>query len=132
MRANEFINESGPPKGKPHKQHDNTSQGAIISRDTGGYDRVYHMNRLWMAMAMADGKSTKPVDMDVAAYTEKFNSINHYTDEEHKMVQSAMNTIPGEYHTVTKRSKSVEPHDTHKTSPILGFAGYEKKTKKKK
>ena len=128
MRASEFITEGGPPRAKLHKDHDNASAtgGSMIARDTGGYDRVYHMNRLWMAMAMADGKSTKAVDMEVASPTEKFNSIHPYTDEEHNMMQSAMKTIPGEYHKMSKRGKSKEPDDTHKISPIIGFKGYKK------
>lgn len=126
MRASEFITEGAPPKGKIHKHQDDASSGSIIARDVGGYDRVYHMNRLWMAMAMADGKSTKAVDMDPASYTEKFNTINPYTDEEHRMVQAALKTVPSEHHTITKRSKSKEPNDTHKTSPVLAFKGYGK------
>ena len=128
MRASEFITEGGPPRGKMHKDHENASAtgGSMIARDVGGYDRVYHMNRLWMAMAMADGKSTKAVKMDVASPTEKFNSIHPYTDEEHNMVQSAMKTIPGEYHKMSKRGKSEEPKDTHKISPVTGFKGYGK------
>jgi hypothetical protein len=134
MRASEFITEGGPPRAKMHKDHENVAPGpgSYIARDTGGYDRVYHMNRMWMAMAMADGKSTKAVKMDAASPTEKFNGIHPYTDEEHRMVQAAMNTIPGEYHRLAKPTKSSEPSDIHKTSPILGFGGYEKKTKKKK
>ena len=135
MRASEFISESGPKRIKPHKDHSATEQGHIISRDTGGYDRVYHMNRLWMAMAMADGKSTKKVDMGQAGPTEKYNSIHPYTDEEHNMAMAALNTIPSDYHQNTKRSKSREPDDVHKVSPMLSFSGYEKlpqKAKKKK
>jgi hypothetical protein len=54
-----------------HKDHENVTpnSGSYIARDVGGYDRVYHMNRLWMAMSMADGKSTKAVKMDVASPT---------------------------------------------------------------
>ena len=120
MRASEFINESGPPRSQMHQDHVKAApaSGSYIARDTGGYDRVYHMNRLWMAMAMADGKSDKPVEMDVASPTEKFNGIHPYTEEEHKMVQAAMNTIPGEYHVLAKPSKkSSEPDDVHKVSP---------------
>jgi hypothetical protein len=62
--------------------------------------------------------------MDVASPTEKFNSLHPYTDEEHKMLQQAMKTIPGEYHKMSKRGKSEEPKDTHKTSPIQGFKGF--------
>lgn len=126
MRASEFIVEGGPVRGKMHKHHTDADQGTMIARDVGGYDRVYHMNRLWMAMAMADGKSTKAVDMDPASSVEKFNSIHPYTDEEHNMVQAALKTIPSEHHTNNKRSKSKEPSDVHKISPITGFKGFGK------
>jgi len=124
MRAHEFITESGPARAKMHDHHAAADQGTIISRDVGGYDRVYHMNRLWMAMAMADGKSTKAVKMDSAGPTEKYNTIHPYTDEEHNMVQSALKTVPSDAHTNNKRSKSKEPDDTHKVSPIQGFKGF--------
>ena len=130
MRANEFIVEGGPKRAKMHKHHADADQGTTITRDVGGYDRVYHMNRLWMAMAMADGKSTKAVKMNSAGPSEKFNTVHPYTDEEHNMVQSALNTIPSEHHTNNKRSKSSEPDDTHKTSPVLGFSGFKKPKKK--
>ena len=134
MRASEFISEGGPPRGKMHKDHENAggTGGSVITRDVGGYDRIYHLNRLSMAMAMADGKSSKAVKMDPASPIEKFNSIHPYTDEEYNMVQSALKTIPSEHHTMGKRGKSIEPHDTHKVSPVTGFAGYGEKSKKKK
>jgi hypothetical protein len=77
-----------------------------------------------MAMAMADGKSSKKVKMDVAGPTEKFNSIHPYTDEEHNMVHAALKTVPSEHHQMGKRGKSSEPHDTHKVSPVTGFKGF--------
>jgi hypothetical protein len=117
-----------------HKDHENATGkgGSVIARDEGGYDRTYHQNRLAMAMAMADGRSTKAVKMDIAGPTEKYNSYHPYTDEEHNMVQSALKTIPSESHRMAKRGKSTEPHDTHKVSPVTGFAGYGEKSKKKK
>jgi hypothetical protein len=133
MRATEFISEGGPKRSKMHKDHENASGtgGSTIARDVGGYDRIYHMNRLSMAMAMSDGKSTKAVKMDVASPVEKFNSYHPYTDEEHNMVQSALKTIPSESHRMAKRGKSKEPDDTHKVSPVLGFSGFKKSKKKK-
>jgi hypothetical protein len=126
MRANEFITEGGAPRAKMNKDQENATGtgGSIISRDVGGYDRTYHLNRIMMATAMADGKSTKAVKMDVASPTEKHNSIHPYTDEEHRMVQAAFKTVPSEHHTIGKRGKSEEPKDTHKVSPVLGFKGF--------
>jgi hypothetical protein len=133
MRANEFITEGGPKRSKMHKDHENATGtgGSVIARDVGGYDRIYHMNRLGMAMAMSNGKSTKAVKMDAASPVEKFNSYHPYTDEEHNMIQSALKTIPSEHHKMAKRGKSSEPDDTHKVSPVLGFSGFKKPKKKK-
>jgi hypothetical protein len=133
MRANEFITEGGPARSKMNKDHENATGtgGSVIARDQGGYDRTYHQNRLSMAMAMSDGKSSKAVKMNAASPIEKFNSYHPYTDEEHNMIQSALKTIPSEHHKMAKRGKSSEPDDTHKTSPMMGFAGYGVKSKKK-
>ena len=119
MRAKEFIVElSVKPGGKRHPHHANASQGSILSRDVGGYDRTYHMNRLLMAAAMADGQSKKPVDMDSSSFVEKYNVAFPYSDIEHLMMLQAMATIPTDKGELDKRSKSVEPDDTYAVSPI--------------
>jgi len=117
MRINDILGES-KPAGKIRKSHKTVSQGAIKMRDTGGYDRTYHLNRIMMAAGMADGKSTKPVDMDSASWYEKYNTAQPYTDEEYKMIQSAMKTIPTDGKIADKRHKSKEPDYVHKTSPV--------------
>lgn len=121
MRASEFIVES---EGKMPKEAEQATQGTHKVRDKGGYDRTYHMNRMMMAMAKADGKNKKPVDMDEASYVEKFNTAHPYTEEEHNMIHQAMATIPTEHKEVVPFSKSQEMSDTHKTSPVKGFKGY--------
>jgi hypothetical protein len=118
MRAKEFMAESD---GKMHKHHADVQQGVMRSRDVGGYDRVYHMNRMMMATAMADGESEKPVDMDEASWMEKYNTHHPYTEEEHKMIKAAMNTIPTDSKEINPWSKSVEPDDTHKVSPVANW-----------
>ena len=117
MRINDILGES-KPAGKIRKSHKTVSQGAIKMRDTGGYDRTYHLNRIMMAAGMADGKSTKPVDMDSASWYEKYNTAQPYTDEEYKMIQSAMKTVPTDGKIADKRHKSKEPDYVHKTSPV--------------
>ena len=118
MRAKEFITER---KGKVKKKHANVQQGVRISRDVGGYDRVYHMNRIWMATAMADGKDKKAVDMDEASWAEKFNTQHPYTEEEYNMFRQAEATVPTDGQEVLPWSKSKEPDDTHKTSPTSNW-----------
>ena len=116
MRAKDFVQEGKITD--RHPDHDAASQGASRTRDVGGYDRVYHMNRLMMAMAKADGKSTKPVDSPAETWFEKYNTHHPYTKEEDNMVRAAMNTVPTDGKHISKFGKSVEPHDTHKVSPV--------------
>lgn len=128
MRAYEFINEA-KKEGKLTKNQ-KTSMGAVHkSRDVGGYDRTNHAYRMGMAMAMADGKSKKAVDMDSASWIEKYNTMHPYTQEEHNMIHSAMKTIPTDHKTVSDDSKSRENDDTHKVSPVSNWNT--KSTKKK-
>lgn len=128
MRAHEFITEGKGP-GKMNKNHAQANIGVYRARDVGGYDRVYHMNRLWMAMAMADGKSQDAVEMDAASFAEKYNTVHPYTEEEYNMFVAATKTIPTDSKEVVPYSKSEEPTDTQKTSPVMGFKGFGKKKK---
>lgn len=123
MRAHEFINES--KKGSLKKYQAKAMPGVHRTRDKGGYDRIYHMNRLWMAMAAADGKSTKPPEgVDSSSWAEKYNTIHPYTKEEENMIKQAVKVVPTDYkHEVSDR-KSSEPDSTHKTSPVSGFRGW--------
>jgi hypothetical protein len=120
MRANEFITES-TPGGKMPNRLDYANQGSLRMRDIGGYDRTYHLNRILMAAGMADGKSTKPVDMDSSSFVEKYNAAFPYTDEEHNMVLQAMATIPTDGKELTKRSKSEELPSINKVSPVSNW-----------
>jgi hypothetical protein len=120
VRAKEFVSEA-KPVGKAPKDLIDKSQGATIMRDIGGYDRTYHLNRIWMATAMADGKSNKPVDMDSASFVEKYNVAFPYTDIEHMMVMQAMATIPTDGQELAKRSKSQEANDTYIVSPVSNW-----------
>lgn len=133
MRAREFISEdAGIPKAGPiPKQAVNSSQGTILSRDIGGYDRIYHMNRLWMAMACSDGKSTKaPEGVDASSFAEKYNTIHPYTEVERNMVKQAMAVVPTDSHDLIKDHRSIEQDDVHKVSPVSSFRGYNYKKKK--
>lgn len=126
MRAFEFLTET-TGDGTMHNHHKNATQGVMRVRDVGGYDRVYHMNRLWMAMAMADGKSQDAVDMDSASFVEKYNTVHPYTEEEYNMYVSATKTIPSDQKTIVPYSKSQEPDDTNTKSLVKPFKGYKRK-----
>ena len=116
MKINEVIVEAKTTEMDP--VHDAAHKGPVIrARDVGGYDRVYHMNRLMMAMAKADGKSTKAVDSPSETWFEKYNTVHPYTDAENKMVQSAMNTVPTDGKMISHDNKSRESKDVHRVSP---------------
>ena len=83
MRATEFVFESHHVVGKVKKRASAVQQSIQKSRDKGGYDRTHHMNRIWMATAMADGQSKKPVEMDSYSWVEKYNTQHPYTEEEY-------------------------------------------------
>ena len=124
MRAKEFINEG---QGKLHHNQSQATQGIFKSRDIGGYDRIYHMNRLMMAMSMADGKSKDAVEMDSASFVEKYNTVHPYTEEEYNMYMSAIKTVPTDKKEAVPYSKSKEPKDTNTKSLVKPFKGYKKK-----
>lgn len=120
MRAHEFLTEGD---GKIDKRAEQASQGVYKARDVGGYDRVYHMNRLWMAMACADGKSQDAVEMDSASFAEKYNTVHPYTEEEYNMFISATKTVPTDKKDVVPYSKSQEPADTNTKSLVIANKG---------
>lgn len=120
MRAHEFLTEGD---GKIDKRAEQASQGVYKARDVGGYDRVYHMNRLWMAMACADGKSQDAVEMDSASFAEKYNTVHPYTEEEYNMFISATKTVPTDKKDVVPYSKSQEPVDTNTKSLVIANKG---------
>ena len=124
MRASEFITEG---RGKMHHNYVQASAGVHRTRDFGGYDRIYHANRLGMAMACADGKSTKPMDVDSASWVEKYNTVHPYTKEEENMLKSAMKTVPTDHYNEVSDRRSLEPADTNKVSPHKAFKGYKRK-----
>lgn len=125
MRAEEFLNEA--KKGKMHDHHASAIQGAYKFRDD-GTDRIYHLNQIMKATAMADGKSTKALDMDDESFAGRNNMAYPYTKEEHNMMKQAFNTVsPSEVTSLVRDHKSSEPEDTNKVSPHKPFKGYKRK-----
>lgn len=117
MKIREVIAEGRSGK-VPSELEEKGRGGVIRMRDVGGYDRVYHLNRTMMAMAMADGRSSKPVDMDEDSWAEKYNVAFPYTDMEAMMVNQAIATIPTDKKGMIARGPSQESSDTAKASPV--------------
>jgi len=103
--------------------HKNAQKKITRMRDVGGLDRNYHLNRIMMAAAMADGVSTKAVNSPADTWAEKYNTAHPYTDQEHKMIQAAMNTVPTNGNLVSGDGKSKEADDVHTISPVPHNSG---------
>ena len=123
MRATEFITEGGK-KGRVSKHHTKAQPGAYKFRDN-GTDRIYHLNQIMKAAAMADGKSNKPLTMDDESFVGKSNMAYPYSELEHNMMRQAFKTVRANHaEELIKSHKSLEPDDTHKVSPLKPFKGY--------
>jgi len=94
------------------------NKGEVRFRDVGGYDRTYHLHRIMMATAMADGRTKKAVDMDQASWVEKYNVARPYSEEEHNMMAQAFATIDSEYQHTETDHKSKEMGDTNTQSIV--------------
>lgn len=128
MRACEFIFEE--KEGKIHPDHVSVMRTTRRVRDKGGYDRGNHYNRMGMAMAMHDGKTTEAISkdkMDPNSWMEKYNTAHPYTIEEDNMIVGAMKTIGADHDHLVKDHRSREPDHVHKVSPVSGFKGYKRR-----
>ena len=116
MKINEIIVEGKDGTIPPHAADAHT--GTWRFRDVGGYDRVYHLNRIMMAAASHDGKTDAPVKMDQSSFAEKYNVAHPYTEAEHNMMKGALKTVDSDYEHTGTDHKSKEHDDTHKVSPV--------------
>jgi hypothetical protein len=86
------------------------------------------MNRIMMAAAVADGKSTKAVDVPTSSWSEKYNTAHPYTDAEYNMVKAALNTIPSDHNVVSDDRTSKELASVNKLSPVPHNSGIRRKS----
>lgn len=121
MKISEIIIE-GRDGVKP-KEQTQADTGEWRFRDVGGYDRVYNLNRVMMASAMADGKSHDAVDMPQSSWVEKYNTARPYSEAEHNMMKSAFKTVDSEYDETEHDHKSREADDVHKHSTVPHNSG---------
>ena len=121
MRLSEIVSEARVTKLR--KGVKNAQRSVETVRDPDGIDRFYHLNRMMMAMAVADGSNTKAVDVPISTWAEKNNTAHPYTDEEHNMVHAALNTIPSKHKAISKRSPSKELPSVNKSSPVPQNSG---------
>lgn len=128
MRAYEFLNEA---KGKITNRQGRASVGIDTFRDKEFADRIYELNRVMMAVAMADG--VNPIKLDHESWSGRENVATPYSAVEQQMLNQAFKTVGSHHQDLTKGDlRSQELQDTNTTSPVVGFKGFsgEKKSKK--
>ena len=127
MRANEFMAESSQKK--ISKRQSQSTKGLNTYGDSELVSGDYTSYRLGMAVAGANGKD--PLEMPAKSWVGKQKTTHPYTQEEQDMLKQAYATVGANYKDLNHGDmKSKELDDTHKTSPMLGFAGYGEKPKK--
>lgn len=125
MRAKEFITEQ-KKRGKMTKRQKQATVGVDLFRDPDGYDRMYELNRMMMAVAMADGSgSLLPVDAE--SWIGKDNSAQPYTKLEQDMMKQAAKSIGSKLKDSNHGNlRSMELDTTNKSSPVQAFKGFGK------
>jgi hypothetical protein len=129
MRAREFISEV--KAGPVGKRRQDATKGLNTYGDGEHISGDYTAYRLGMAVAGSDGIT--PPNIDAKSWIGKSKSTHPYTKEEQNMLKHAYAAVGAKYQDLNDGDmRSMEPEDTHTTSPMMGFAGYGEKSKKKK
>lgn len=122
MRAQEFLIEKRT--GKIGKRRQVGTRGLSKFRDPQGFDRIYELNRVMMAVATADGTNS-PLTLDTESWAGRFNTAHPYTDEEAMMIKQALKATGSEHHDLNHGdNRSQELESTHTASPVVAFKGY--------
>lgn len=141
MRAWEFINEGksgGKPKRnpitlnkkRPSKDHESVMPSAY--RMAGSNDKLIELGKIMRAAAASDGKTTPSMQDNWIGLND---TAHPYTREEAEIMKRAFEAAGVEWEDALSpnyENKSVEPDGVNTTSPMNGFSGYIKKSKKKK
>lgn len=124
MRANEFISENRKAS-RPSKRQSQSSVGMDKFRDADGYDRVYELNRVMMAVASSNG--TSPIDVNAESWSGRYNTAHPYTEVEQKMLKQAFKLVGSEYIDLNHGDMhSRELDSTYTKSPVTAFKGFKK------
>jgi hypothetical protein len=122
VRANEFLTEKHT--GKIGQRRQVGTRGLSKFRDPQGFDRIYELNRVMMAVASADG-SDAPLDLDTESWAGRYNTAHPYTDEEAAMLKQALKATGSEQYDLNHGdNRSQELPSTNIQSPVKGFRGY--------
>ena len=121
MRAQEFITEQDGTIGKRRQV---ATVGLNVFSDSERSNSDYTLNRVMMAVAMADG-SSDALDMDEKSWVGKQRSAHPYTQVEQNMLKQAFKAAGANYTDLNHGDMDSEEHPAvNTTSPIQGFKGY--------
>jgi hypothetical protein len=122
MRAQEFVVEH--KKGQISKRLQNATVGLHTFVDNEHMDRTYELNRIMMAVAMADGTDA-PVKIDSESWAGRNDVAAPYTDVEEKMMHQAFKAIGSSHRDLNKGDTRSQEHPAVNTaSPVKAFKGY--------
>lgn len=115
MKIKEVIVEGSPAKIAKRLQQ--STVGLNLFRDSEFADRIYELNRVMMAAAMADGKN--PLQLDHESWAGRHDVAAPYTKEEQQILQQAFKAV-GSWHKDLNNGdlRSQELESTNKLSPI--------------
>jgi hypothetical protein len=121
MRACEFITEQD---GKIGIRRQNATVGLNVFGDAERTNSDYTLNRVMMAVAMADGSNT-PIKMDAKSWVGKKRSAHPYTKVEQNMLKQAFKAAGADYKDLNNGDLDSEEHpDVNTASPVISFKGY--------
>jgi len=121
MRAIEFIAEQDGTIGKRRQA---ATVGLNTFSDGERTSSDYTLNRVMMAVAMADG-SNDSIDMDAKSWIGKKRSAHPYTDVEQRMLKQAYKAAGAKWTDVNNGDlDSEEVKSTNTQSPVQAFKGY--------
>jgi len=122
VRAQEFVVEN--TKGRISKRLQNATVGLHTFVDNERADRTYELNRIMMAVAMANG-TDEPVTIDSESWVGRDNLAAPYTDVEEKMMHQAFKAVGSKHRDLNNGdTRSQELPNVNKISPVIGFKGY--------
>lgn len=115
MKIKEVIIEGSPAKIAKRLQQ--STVGLNLFRDAEFADRVYELNRVMMAAAMADGKN--PITIDHESWAGRHDIAAPYTAEEQQILKHAFSAV-GSWHKDLNNGdlKSQELESINKISPV--------------
>ena len=122
MRYHEFMVEH--KKGKISRRLQNATVGLHTFIDNEHKDRIYELNRIMMAVAMADG-SGNPIEIDSESWAGRNDVASPYTELEDRMMHQAFKAIGSKHQDINRGdTRSQEHPEVYTTSPVQAFKGY--------